>query len=232
MDVQKNDVLHLLMTKSVMKQDIFYNTIEAFELFRKISEATIEELKDTVTKKDKRVTFYFKEFNVHSFQIKIAGDILQFDMHTNVFRFPDGHPAMNHSRIKKNPELAFCGIISVYNFMADSFKYSRVQDIGILSARFFINKEKNILSETRYPSGYRMGNFTETAFSEDIIKQLLNNIIYAAIEHDLTVPPFHQVIQVTVSEIQEKANSTILRTGKRLGFGSQEQDNFFEDTKL
>jgi hypothetical protein len=232
MQAKEEDIHKLLTTKSVMKQNIFHHTIEAFRMLHQVCEKIIHDLKEKISPIDPRVTFYFKEFNIHSFQIKVAGDILQFDMHTNVFEFPSGHPIRKHSRLIKDPDLGYAGIITVYNFMADSFKYNRVQDLGILAARIFINKEKNILLETKYTEGYRMENFTEGPFNESIFKQVLLDLMYFAIEDDLPVPPFQNVFQVTVGEVQEKAGSTILRTGKRLGFSKTDDDSFFEDIKL
>ena len=34
----------------------------------------------------------------------------------------------------------FCGIINIYNFLSDSFKYNRESDLGYLVGRIFINK--------------------------------------------------------------------------------------------
>ncbi|MCX8081660.1 MAG: hypothetical protein N3F09_10540 [Bacteroidia bacterium] len=232
MQAKEEDILRLLTTKSVMKQNIFHHTIEAFQLLHRVCEKMIDQLKEKVSSVDPRVTFFHKDFNIHSFQIKVAGDILQFDMHTNVFEFPENHPIRKHSRLIRDPDLGYAGIITVYNFMADSFKYNRTHDLGILAARIFVNKEKNILLETKYSSGYRMENFTEEPFQEGMFRQILLDLIYFVIEDDLPVPPFQNVMQVTVAEVQEKAGSTILRTGKRLGFSKGDDDSFFEDIKL
>ena len=40
----------------------------------------------------------------------------------------------------------------------------------------------------------------------------------AAFAFDLYIPPYDTVKQVSVLEIQEKANSAVLKTGKRLGY--------------
>lgn len=51
-----------------------------------------------------------------------------------------------------------------------------------------------------------------------------------AIEFDLYTPPFEQMAQVTVAELQEKASAMALRTGKRLGFlGSSGNEFNIED---
>lgn len=218
-----------------MKQNVFANTISVFEQIKQASKNAINELSSDIKGMDPRVTLGFKEFNQYSFQLKVAGDILQFDMHTNVFEFEKSHPIYKSSYIKKNDLNSFCGIISVYNFLSDSFKYNRINDIGFLIGRIFINREKKFFIETRTSLNAKYGNYSDEEITTDNILDIINELIIFAISFDLFIPPYDSVKHVSVLEIQEKASSAVLKTGKRLGYighGSDSDSNFEDDANL
>ncbi|MCK7533196.1 MAG: hypothetical protein MZV63_20250 [Marinilabiliales bacterium] len=86
-------------------------------------------------------------------QLKVAGDMLLFSMHSNIFQFDREHPAWKTPYIQKNKFNAYSGIINIYNFLADSFKYSRLDDLGYLIARIFINHENQYLRRRKEADG-------------------------------------------------------------------------------
>src|SRR5687768_5615694 len=84
---QQQTILKLLSEKSVMKQDVYSNTISIFNQLRDILKERAEDLSDAILKIDKRVNIFFKDISLQSMQLKVAGDILDFQMHSNVFEF-------------------------------------------------------------------------------------------------------------------------------------------------
>ncbi len=228
---QNETILKLLSEKSVMKQDVFNNTIEAFNRIKDTIKARAENLSDEISRIDKRVNIQYKDTNTQAAQLKVAGDVLEFYMHTNVFEFDKSHPMFKTGYIKSNELNSFCGIINVYNFLADSFKYNRLNDLGYLIARIFVNRESKFFIETRTQIGYKYANFSLEPISEEDITDIINELIIFAVSFDLFTPPYEAVRQVSVLEIQEKANSNALRTGKRLGYssGSGSTTGFFDE---
>ena len=228
---QNEIILKLLSEKSVMKQDVFNNTIEAFNRIKDTIKTRAENLSNEISRIDKRVNIRYKDTNAQAAQLKVAGDVLEFYMHTNVFEFDKSHPMFKTGYIKSNELNSFCGIINVYNFLADSFKFNRLNDLGYLIARIFINREKKFFIETRTQIGYKYANFSAEPISEEDIVDVINELIIFAVSFDLFTPPYEAVKQVSVMEIQEKANSNALRTGKRLGYssGSGSTTNFFDE---
>ena len=78
----------------------------------------------------------------------------------------------------------------------------------------------------------KYGNYSEEPISEDHILDIINELIIFAISFDLFIPPYDVVKHVSVLEIQEKANSAVLKTGKRLGYighGNDGGETHFED---
>lgn len=227
---QNQIILKLLSEKSVMKQDVYSNTIAVYNELKGILKARADDLSGEIAKLDKRVNIFFKDNSLHSMQIKVAGDILDFEMHSNVFEFDKSHAMFKTSYIKNNPYNSYCGIISVYNFLADSYKYNRLNDMGYLIARIFINREKKFFLETRTQIGYKYNSFSSEPVTKEQLTDIVNELVIYAVTFDLFTPPFDAVRQVTVMEMQEKSNSNALRTGKRLGYlGSSGSDSFVDD---
>ena len=227
---QKETILKLLTIKSVMKQDVFSNTIAVFNDFKEIVKQKSEELSTELSNIDKRVTINYKDVTPQSMQLKVAGDVLDFYMHTNVFEFERSHPMFKSGYIKSNNLNSYCGIINVYNFLADSFKYNRLNDMGELIARIFINREKRFFIETKTQLGYKYANYSTQEITKEQIIDIVNELIIYSVTFDLFTPPFDAIKQVSVMEIQEKSNSNALRTGKRLGYsGSTGASNSFEE---
>ena len=221
---QKETILSLLSKKSVMKQDVYSNTIQVFNQLKDILKERAEDLSDEILKVDKRINIFFKDISLQSMQLKVAGDILDFQMHSNVFEFDRSHPMFKTAYIRGNELNSYCGIISVYNFLADSYKYNRLNDLGYLIARIFINQEKHFFVETKTQIGYKYHNFSTEPITKDQLSDIVNELIIYSVKFDLFTPPYDSVRQVTVYEMQEKSSSAALRTGKRLGYGGGGQD--------
>jgi hypothetical protein len=225
---QKEKIVKLLTEKSVMKQDVFKNTLHTFDLLKEciteISNTLISEVKEI----DKRIAVEVLGTSSYTSQLKVAGDMLEFFMHTNVFEFDKSHPMFKTNYIKQNEYNSYCGIINVYNFLADSFKYNRSEDLGYLVCRIFINRENHFFIETKGPLGIKYSMFSFEPITKEQLMEVVNELIIFAISFDLFTPPLEAVKVVTVSEIQEKISSINLRTGKRLGYSSSAG----EDTNL
>ena len=80
-------LLKLLQEKSSMKQDVYLKTQTVFDELRNHLKKECEGLKTALSTLDKRVRIEFKDIGLQSMYIKVAGDVLDFQMHTNVFTF-------------------------------------------------------------------------------------------------------------------------------------------------
>ena len=121
-DSQREQVIKMLREKSVMKQDVYKNTHNNFEVLKEVVKEIAEDLKTEVQKIDKRVTVDYRFTSDHEIELKVAGDMLVFYMHSNVFEFDRSHTMFKTGYVKKNGLNSYSGIIYVYNFLADSFK--------------------------------------------------------------------------------------------------------------
>ena len=85
-------ILQLIKEKSVLKQDVNQLTTDIFKELKKALQETIEDIKLKFGNADQRVEFYYKNKGDLQAEIKVAGDVLVFQMHTNVFQFDKTHP--------------------------------------------------------------------------------------------------------------------------------------------
>lgn len=229
-NTQKAEIIKLLKEKSVMKQDVFRNTIEAFAIVKECIKDITVDLAIETQEIDKRLIVSFTELNNFATQLRVAGDMLEFFMHTNVFEFEKSHAMYRTGYIKQNEYNSYCGIINVYNFLNDSFKFNRLNDLGYLVCRIFVNRDKRFFIEAKGPIGIKYSSFSTEPINKEQIHEIINDLIIFAISFDLFAPSVEQIRVVTVDEIQEKVSSINFRTGKRLGYGSNA--SFEEDTNM
>ena len=99
--------------------------------------------------------------------------------------------------------------------------YNRPNDLGYLIARIFINKENHYFVEGKRQLGFLYNDFSSLEFNEEAVRKVLESAILYSLDFDPFTPPYDQVIQVTVGEIQETEVQAKIATGKRLGFRFQ-----------
>ncbi len=221
----KELILKLFKEKSSLKQDVFYNNIKVFEELKDIIKEVSSELKEEAEKIDNRIIVDYIEKGPYEVELKVAGDILFFQMHTNVFDFDKSHPMWKTAYVRENPSRSFCGMIYVYNFLSDSFKYNRVNDVGYMIARLFINNERHYFVEGKRQLGFLYNDFANKIIDREALKNIILSAIIYAIDFDLFTPPFEEMQEISVSQILEASENMRIKTGKRLGFRFQSDND-------
>ena len=228
---KKPQIISTLKEKSLLKQNVYDNTFQAFGMLKDILKSLSKDMNINLAGVDTRVRLEYTDRSNFDAQIKVAGDILLFSMHSNIFQFDREHPVWKTPYIQKNKYNAYSGIINIYNFLADSFKYSRLDDLGYLIARIFINHEKQYLVEGKRQIGMLFTNYG----NEEITRASLENIILTAIQYalefDLLVPPYDTIKIATVGQAEAKIQNSRLITGKRLGFQYNSDDVLGNNSK-
>lgn len=224
LDDKKLQIVSTLKEKSLLKQKVYDNTLISFSMVKDILRGLSKDLNQSISGIDTRIKLEYTDRSSFDAQIKVAADILLFSMHSNIFQFDREHPAWKTAYIQKNKYNAYSGIINIYNFLADSFKYSRFDDLGYLIARIFINHENQYFVEGKRQMGMLFTNYG----NEEISKPALQNIIFTAIQYalefDLLVPPYDTVKIATVGQAEAKIQHSKIITGKRLGFQFNSDD--------
>ncbi len=220
---KKKQIIDIISQKAVLKQKVFDQTLETYNLLKELLNELEKEFNQNLENQDSRIRIEYKSKGTFQCELKVAGDTLIFLMHSNIFEFDREHKIWTMPIAAKDKDSTYSGIISIYDFLSDSFKYNRLEDYGYLIARIFINKEKYYFVEGKQQMGYLSDNFG----NETLDKKALRGIIEAAIlysqKFDLLVPPYEKVSIIDVNKILESRRQGI-QTGKRLGFSFNADD--------
>lgn len=216
-----------LIEKSVLKQTVYQSTFDSFSLLKKTIEQMSRNYQNYAKSKKSKFEIPFEMVSRSQFEIelKFGGDILLFMMHTNVFEFSRGHRVMNTSYIKEDKNRSYCGVIHIYNFLADSFKYNRMNDAGYLIGRVFINKDKHYFIEGKRELGYLFNNFDQNVLTKEAIATIVEAAIEYTINFDLLTPPYENIKEVSMQEMVAALDTLSIKTGKRLGFKFQADED-------
>jgi hypothetical protein len=224
-------IVDTLKSKSVLKEKVYDNTSVAFMIIKDILKNLTKEVNTNLLGIDPRIRMEYTDRSNYDAQLRVAADMLLFSMHSNIFQFDREHPAWKTPYIQKNKFNAYSGVINIYNFLADSFRFSRLEDLGYLIARIFINHENQYFVEGKRQMGMLFTNYGNEEFN----KESLQNIVYTAInyslEFDLLVPPYDAIKIASVGQAESKIQQTRLITGKRLGFQFNSDDVLDDNPK-
>jgi hypothetical protein len=221
---KKQAIIGTLREKSLLKQKVYDNTLESFTIVKDILKDMSKELNANLGSVDSRIRLEYTDRSNFDAQLKVAADILLFSMHSNIFQFDRDHPAWKTPYIQKNKFNAYSGIINIYNFLADSFKYTRLDDLGYLIARIFINHENQYLVEGKRQMGMLFTNYGNEQITRQSLQIIISTAIQYALEFDLLVPPYDTVKIATVGQAEAKIQHSRVITGKRLGFQFNSDD--------
>jgi hypothetical protein len=210
-----------LVKKATLKQTVYKNTLDSLKMLKQGMEVLTKQYLEIDTKESKEIPFTFRDRGEFEAELKFAGDTLVFMMHTNVFEFPRDHEVMKTPYIQEDKDRSYCGIINIFNFLSDSFKYNRLNDLGYLIGRLFINKDMHYFVEGKREIGFLYKSFSTAVMNAENASTILESAIYYTINFDLLTPPYDNVKEVSVQEFRAALDPMQIKTGKRLGFKFQ-----------
>ena len=203
--------------KTQLLNSVTENTTAAFNLMRDCAKEIMDYMHKEYPKE-----FVFTNKNEREFEIRFGSDILVFMMHTNVFEFSRMHEVMKTPYIMQDKDRSFSGMISIYNFLTDSFDYNRDYDLGYLIGRVFVNKENHYFIEGKREVGMLYSSFNTSIINKESVENIIKSAMEYANNFDLLTPPFDEVKAITVGEILSTVATKSHFTAKRLGFEFQQ----------
>lgn len=211
-------LVQALLNKASLKQFIYRNMLTNFNVLKSTLKTLIDHVEEKINDKDKNVVVSYKDENAFEVQIQFGGDLLVFSMHTNVFNFDENHAIHKTAYVQEDISNSYCGMIEIYNFLADSLKYQRINDSGYMIGRIFINKDNHFFTEGKGQMGFLFNDFGNQVMSEQVLENIIEIAILYCIEFDLWAPPMEEVEEITVLEKLQQAGTVAHKTAKRLGF--------------
>lgn len=211
-------IIKLLEEKSSTKQKVYRKTDEVFTNLKEQLQLVAESLDTNICNVDNNVKVSHKDKGKYEAEIHFSGDVLLFNMHTNVFAFEKDNPLWKSGYIRQDRRRAYFGMVNIYNFLADSFRFNRQNDVGILLGRIFINHEGHFFVEGRRQLGFLYKDLANKCITEQDLRDIIETSMIYALEFDLTVPEFKDSMLVSLNQVQTLSNELHLKTSKNLGF--------------
>ncbi len=219
MDILPSDELFPgLRKKAALKQEVYRSTLETFRTLKSVLAEMAEEYRQKFRNDPLQIPFEYHDKGEFDAELRFGGDILIFTMHTNIFEFSRDHEVMKTQYINEDSSRSYCGIIMIFNFLADSFKYNRLNDLGYMIGRIFLNKDNHYFIEGKREVGQLYNNFQSSVITRESVRLILESAIRYTCNFDLLTPPYEAMKMVTVADIQSSLDNMKMTTGKRLGF--------------
>ena len=215
----RKKILETIVSKSTLKQKVFDNTFATFNDLKETLLEMASEMDDQLDGLlDRRVRLEYRDRGKFEAQIQVANDLLIFQMHTDVFEFEPNHVIWQNPYVQTDRDNSYCGVINIYNFLSDSFKFNRNADEGYLIGRIFINREKCYFVEGKQQTSMRPMQFGKAEIDSEALVRILESAIYYALHFDLLLPSYDDNKRVTVDQFNTKLDNSKFVTGKRLGY--------------
>ncbi len=221
MDINNDTIYKKLVGKSLLKKKVYKTTIEIFQEFKMVADLVRFEADSRLTSDGHPIRVEFRDKGEFEAELRFAGDTLVFNMHTNVFEFSRVHDVMKTQYVKDDPQRSYCGVINIFNFLTDSFKYNRMNDAGYLVARVFVNKEKFFLVEGKHQNAFYYNQFMGFPIDQQSMRKIIEAAMSYSLDFDLLVPPYDLVKETTVADVLENSVFMKTKTAKRMGFKFQ-----------
>lgn len=220
------DLCNLLIDKGELKEKVLDATVDTMMLFKEAAAEFENYFKKQFSKNHTEIEVIYQNKNQYEFQLKFAGDVLVFLMHTDVFEFSRNHEVMRGKYISEDKDRSYCGMIQVFNFLSNSFKYDRINDLGYMIGRILINKEKHYFVEGKRELAQILNNFSTNEMDANSAKEILHSAIKYTVNFDLLLPNYDTFKEITVQDMMRMEDSMItMATAKRLGFRFEKDDD-------
>ena len=223
---KQQQIVNELKEKAFLKAHVYDQALEVFNQLKEVLSEMSNDLNEMMedTPNNRRIRLEYRDRGKFEAELKFADDVLIFSMHTDIFQFDRDHSIWKNSYVKQDKFNSYCGVISVYNFLSDSLKYNRTEDLGYLVARMFLNREKSFFIEGKRQKRQKVSDFGKHRISKEEIIGFVESAMLYSLSFDLLVPPYDLVKVASVEQINAKIESSRMQTGKRMGYKYNSDD--------
>ncbi|MGN0010359.1 MAG: hypothetical protein ACI35N_03410 [Marinilabiliaceae bacterium] len=217
----RNAIVSLVGPKAKLRKQVEANITEGFETLCSVLQQMADEYSEAL---GPDVAVRYERRASHVALFTLDADVLVFVQLTDVFNFDRDNQALKTPYVKEDAQRAAVGIVNVYNFMTDSFKYDRDEDMGYLVARIFVNAEGAFFVEGKRQRGVGVDHFGEQKVDADAWRRFAETALKYAAESDALVPPYEMLLQADMATLKGYILASKTKTAKRLGFGFKADD--------
>lgn len=223
-------IVEILSNKSNLKSKVYDKMQEIFSMLKDLLgeisndlDDSLDTLRDEGKQLSKRVKLEYRDRGKLEAELYFADDVLVFSLLPDIYKFDRDHP-INGNPYASEGGNVYCGIINIYNFLNESIRFNREDDLGYLVARIFINSDGAFFVEGKRQSFNKVEDFGKNIITRDALKSIVENAMLYALSFDLLVPRFDDVKITNVEQMNKKIDNSRMKTGKRLGFNFRTDD--------
>ena len=214
-----NDQIYsLIRGKMKQNKDATDAAFNAFADIKRILQEMAKSLKHTFAVEDARLKISYFDRGVYEAELKVADDVLIFILHSNAFVFDASNSIWKSGYLSLDPSRGTCAMISVYNFLSDSFQFERRNEVGQMIARIFVNRENHFFVEGKKQIGVLYNDYANQTINDNALQSLIEACIVYSMEVDVNVPPIDSMREITVMDAMNYSVIGGSGGGKRLGF--------------
>ena len=221
---KRNQIIDQLNKVSQLKSKVYDQTLEVFTQLKDVLAEISSDINEEFSNNNRRLRLEYRDRGKFEAELKFADDVLVFSMHTDIFQFDRDHSIWKNDILQKDATNGYCGVINIYNFLSDSLKFNRAEDLGYLVARVFINKDNFFFTEGKRQKRQQTNEFGKYILDRSEIISMVETAMLYAISFDLLVPPYDFVKVASVDQINAKIESAKIQTAKRLGYAYSSDD--------
>ncbi|AFL83178.1 hypothetical protein Belba_0520 [Belliella baltica DSM 15883] len=209
-----SEIINKIETTSLLKQKLFEQVSSFFTELEK----TCREVAVALQKESHEVPIPVKieKINDYEFLFRVGGDVLVFILQSNIVRLSDDAYISKSKYLKDDVTLRYFGQILVYNFLADTLTYGRLDDPGYLITRILINRENHFFLEGDRKIVFEFPELKENPITKEKNKKLIENLLLSALNNDLLAPNFNDIMLISYHQKLEHTSS--MGNPKKIGF--------------
>jgi len=215
---QSDQLVSTVLGKCGLAKDVSEKTLHVLKSLKVVLQETESSLRKAVHANDSRITIQYKDRGAFEAEFRIGDDLLLFNMHPNALVFDSAHPIWKNSWVSLDHSRATVGMISVYNFLSDSFKYERGGDPGFLIARMFVGRDGHCFVEGKRQLGVLFNDYSTTQANAQLLSEFVGQTLAFSLDIDVNVPAFDQMKEISVQQAMMNTMQHSAIAGKRLGF--------------
>lgn len=216
-----NEIIAALQVKAMLKSKIMKVAADSFRELNHVMDSMVDEYN---TQLGGQVKVELIKPSERVLRINADEDTLIMSLQTGVYQFDREHEAWQTDYVKSNTIYSYACIVNIYNFLSDSFKYDRDEDLGYLVARVFINSEGAFFVEGKRQRGMGCKDYGKKKLDAANWRKIVETALKYCIDFDMLVPPYDNVKVTDLAHMSLEIMSSKTKTGKRLGFQFNSDD--------
>jgi hypothetical protein len=214
----KSLIINTLKDKTLVKQQVLENTLSTFGLVQKTLTEIATEYNEAIKDKNFRFQIDHNDKGKSESDLVFSTEMLIFNYQPNIFEFDRSHSIWTTSYLQDNPLNAFVGVINIYNFLSDSYRLNRLEDLGYMIARIFVNREMHYFVEGKRQLGFLYNDYANSKINKIELKNIIESAMLYCLDFESLVPNYDDVSIVSVEQMRDKITKSKIQSGKRLGF--------------